>query len=89
MHEVISQRLWFGNAFDARNVSRLHAIGVVAVVDLAFEEPPASLSHDLMYCRMPLVDGDRNNDSFVSAAISTTSLLIRSELPTLVACSAA
>ena len=88
MREVIPERLWFGNSIDARDLSRLHDLGIVAVIDLAHEEPPASLSRDMMYCRFPVVDGDRNNDWFVYAAVDTTATLIRSQLPTLVACSA-
>ena len=88
MYDVIPTRLWIGNALDARNTSGFHEYGIVSVVDLAYEESPATIGRDMMYCRFPLVDGDRNSEHFVYAAVSTTATLIRMELPTLVACHA-
>jgi hypothetical protein len=78
----------FGNAIDARDMSRLHEAGIVAIVDVAAEEPAVSVARDMTYCRFPLVDGDRNNDHFVYAAVDTTATLIRKQVATLVACSA-
>ena len=60
MREVIPKLLWFGNALDARDTARLYDAGVVAIVDLAYEEVPELSSRDMIYCRFPLVDGDRN-----------------------------
>ena len=51
MREVLPGRLWFGNANDARDISRLHQAGVVAIVDVAAEEPPVTVAHDMTYCR--------------------------------------
>ena len=50
--------------------------------------PPVTVARDMTYCRFPLVDGDRNNDHFVYAAVDTTATLIRKQVATLVACSA-
>jgi protein-tyrosine phosphatase len=88
MREIIKQKLWLGNAADARNVRRLLQTGVVAVVDLALEEPAAALARDLVYCRIPLVDGAGNPPERLATAIGMTAALIRQQTPTLVACSA-
>ena len=40
MQEVVTGRLWIGNAGDARNAAAVLAAGIRAVVDLAMEQPP-------------------------------------------------
>jgi protein-tyrosine phosphatase len=88
MREIISHQLWLGHAIDVRDVRRLHDAGIKAVVDLAYEEPCAQLSRDMLYCRFPLIDGADNSPKLLATAISTTLSLIRKEIPTIVACSA-
>lgn len=87
MREVIPKQLWLGNALDVRNPPELHELGVVAVVDLALEEPPSQLSREMTYCRFPLLDGAGNATTLLSAAIATTALFIHKRIPTLVGCS--
>lgn len=67
MREVIVNRLWIGNALDARDVSGVLRLGIEAVVDLAIEEPPIQYPRDLVYCRFPLVDGAENSPSVLRA----------------------
>jgi len=86
MREIIPQKLWLGDAMDARNLVRLHDIGIVAVVDLAREELPPQVTRDMTYCRFPLIDGAGNAPELVSAAIETISSLIRKQVTTLVSC---
>lgn len=87
MRDVLPGKLWIGNARDARDLAAVHDRGIRAVIDLAAEEPPALLSRDIVYCRFPLLDGLGNPPWLLHAAIRTTAGLIRSGVPTLVACS--
>ena len=88
MREVIPQKLWIGNAMDARDVTRVLDLGITAIVDLTIEEPPVPFPRDVVYCRFPLIDGAGNSSAVLRAAIETTAILITSETPTLVACGA-
>lgn len=87
MRQVSADCLWLGTARDARDIRALHDHGVRAVIDLAAEEPPAQLSRDLVYCRLPLLDGEGNPEWLLQAAIETTARCIERRVPTLVACS--
>jgi protein-tyrosine phosphatase len=87
MREVRPQ-LWIGNALEARDLARVLELGIEALVDLAIEEPPASLVRELIYCRIPLLDGAGNSPQKLRLAVETVSSLIRAKIPTLVACGA-
>jgi len=41
--------LWIGNALESRDLTRVLELGMEALVDLAIEEPPASLVRELTY----------------------------------------
>jgi hypothetical protein len=86
VRRILEYPLWLGHSGDARDLAAVHAAGILAVVDLALDEPPAVATRDLVYCRFPLLDGPGNPSWLLRAAIETTALLIRSETPTLVAC---
>lgn len=88
MHELITERLWIGNAMDARNPKHLIDLGVSAIVDLAYEESPAQLPRQLVYCRFPLNDGGGNEPKVLTQVLQTTVNLVHNEIPTLIACSA-
>lgn len=88
MREVIPEKLWIGNALDARDVTGVLGLGIAAIVDLAIEEPPIQFPRDVAYCRFPLMDGSGNQMAILRAAIETTATFIDSGTPTLVACSA-
>lgn len=87
MREIISQTLWIGNARDARDVKSVLDLGISAIIDLAMEEPPVTFPREIIYCRLPLVDGEENNPSVLQTAIETLVRFIHAEVPTLVACS--
>lgn len=87
MRRIGDYALWIGNRGDLSDPRALHTTGIEAIVDLAGDERPVNLTRDLLYCRFPLVDGSGNSARLVKAAIETTSELIRSEFPLLVACS--
>jgi protein-tyrosine phosphatase len=88
MYEVIPQSLWIGNAMDARNPRLVLDTGIAAVVDLAYEEPPAQLPRELIYCRFPLLDGLGNDPALLRLAVDAVQRLQAARTPTLVACSA-
>ena len=88
MHEVISGRLWIGNAVEARDLGRLLEMGVAALVDLAIEELPPSVVRELVYCRIPLIDGASNPPERLQLAVQTVASLVRQDTPTLVFCGA-
>ncbi len=86
MREVIPQRLWLGNAGDARNPGRVLDAGITAVVNLAGEELPPNLPRDVIYCHFPVVDGPDNPPQLLEIAIRTVATLLEEEVPTLVYC---
>lgn len=88
MIEVQSNSLWIGNAFDAREPRKLFEQEIAAVVDVAYEELPAQLPRQLIYCRFPLLDGAGNEPRLLRHALRTVSDLLESAIPTLLACSA-
>jgi protein-tyrosine phosphatase len=88
MHEVVAQRLWIGNARDARTPQALFESGIAAVVDLAYEESIAVLPREIVYCRFPLTDGSGNDAHLLQLAVDTVVKLLAGETPTLVACGA-
>ncbi len=73
---------------DARNRASVLAFSIEAVVDLAIEELPSPISRELLYFRIPLIDGCGNSQAHLKLAIDTIRHLIASETPTLIACSA-
>lgn len=87
MRAVIPEVLWIGNARDAREVAEVIRAGFKAVVDLAMEEPAAVYHRDMVYCRLPLVDGEGNEPWLLRLAVHTVAQLVRGQSPTLVVCS--
>jgi len=88
MREAITNCLWIGNAMEARDISAVLDLRIVAIVDLAMEEPPIHCPRDIVYCRIPLVDGSGNRPEIIRAAVDLTASLIDSRVPTLIACGA-
>jgi len=88
MRAITPGLLWIGNALEARDVRAVLSLGVKAVVDLAANELPIQYPRDIAYCRFPLIDGKGNDQALLRLAVFTTAELVRSRVPTLVACSA-
>ncbi|MEO1998677.1 MAG: protein phosphatase [Planctomycetaceae bacterium] len=88
MHQIQPHLLWVGHAFDVREPRPVFDAEIAAVVDVAFEEPPAQLPRQLIYCRFPLNDGGGNDASVLLQAVQTIVDLIDSGTRTMVACSA-
>jgi hypothetical protein len=88
MREILSNLLWIGNTRDSHDVKNVFHLGIAAVIDLALEEPPVRLTREIIYCRLPLIDGAENQPVVLATAVETVARLIQEEVPTLVACSA-
>ena len=88
MREILPRLLWIGNARDARDLNQVLDLGITAVVELAREEPPISYPREIVYCRLPLIDGDENQTVVLQTALTTVARFISADLPTLVSCSA-
>lgn len=88
MIEIEPGKLWLGNSGDVRDARRLFDAEIAAIVDVAWDEPPASLPRELIYCRFPLVDSDGNLVEVLTLAVQTVVNLLSTGTPTLVACSA-
>ncbi len=88
MREVISERLWIGNAGDARDPGGVLDAGVTALVNLAAEELSPTLPRDILYCHFPLVDGPGNSSAIMKIAADTVVSLLREKVGTLVYCGA-
>jgi hypothetical protein len=88
MRQVRSERLWIGNVNHVRDLKQALSAGIAAVVDVACDDPCVTVPRSLVFCRFPLIDGTGNPDWLLRAAISTTAQMLRSQQPTLVACSA-
>ena len=88
MHEIEPGRLWIGNAVEAPDLTRVLRLGVEAVVDLAMQELPLLATRELVYLRIPIVDGGGNDASHLGIAIDAVVQLLRRKIPTLVFCSA-
>ena len=68
--------------------ARLLRTGIAAVVNLAAEEPSPALPRVMIYCRLPIMDGEQDDGSVLDLAIQTVVSLLRKQIPTLVHCSA-
>ena len=88
MREILPSQLWIGNAGDGRDPQRLLAAGVVAVINLAAEEPSPILPRSMIYCHFPLVDGPQDDEGVLDMAIQTVVSLLKKRVPTLVYCGA-
>ena len=88
MRQVPGYQLWLGHVGDARDLRTVLSTGILAVVDLALNESPATVTRELAYCRFPLLDGNGNAPWLVRAAVDTVAGLLRSGTPTLLFCGA-
>lgn len=88
MQELLPGKFWIANVVEARDLRRVHELGAQAICDLAIEEPPIPLTRELIYCRMPILDGGDNTAERLRLAVATVVRLLRDETPTLLFCSA-
>ncbi|MCX7428668.1 MAG: dual specificity protein phosphatase [Planctomycetia bacterium] len=88
MREIRPGRLWLGNAGDGRDPERLLRAGVVAVMNVALEEPSPELPRSMIYCHFPLMDGAQEVHGMLDVAVHALVSLLKSQVPTLVYCGA-
>ncbi len=88
MREILPNQLWIGNAGDGRDPERLLQAGVVAVVNLAAEEPSPNLPRSMIYCHFPLTDGAPDDLRVLDMVIQVVVSLLKRQIPTLVYCGA-
>jgi protein-tyrosine phosphatase len=88
MHELCSGLLWIGNAGDILELQSVFDAGIRAIIDVAYEEAVSSVPRQLVYCRFPLNDGGGNDRKVILNALHTATNLLRSGIPTIIACSA-
>lgn len=88
MRRIPPHLVWVGNARDARDERRLSERSICAVIDLAIDEPPAQLGHEMLYTRIPLMDGSGNPRWLLRSAIRAVAGAVGDKVPTLVACRA-
>jgi len=86
MHQIKPHLLWAGHAGDGRNLQEIFDQRIRAIVQLALEEPPMQPLRDLIFCRIPLIDGTGNDPVLLNLAIDTVATLLRSRIATLVCC---
>jgi protein-tyrosine phosphatase len=88
VRQVSPYWLWLGHAGDGRDFRAIYDAGIRAVVQLALEEPALQPPRDLVYCRIPLLDGSGNADDALFLAVRTVADLLRRRVPALVCCGA-
>jgi protein-tyrosine phosphatase len=88
MREILPSQLWIGNAGDGRDPERLLWAGVVALINVAAEEPSPVLPRSMVYCHFPLTDGVPDDPRVLGVAIQTVVSLLNEQIPTLVYCGA-
>ncbi len=88
MREILPNQLWIGNAGDGRNAEHLLQNGVVAVINLAAEEPSPNLPRSTIYFHFPLTDGAPDDLNVLDMAIQSVVFLLKKQIPTLVYCGA-
>jgi protein-tyrosine phosphatase len=88
VRQVSPYWLWLGHAGDGGNFPAIYDAGIRALVQLALEEPALQPPRELLYCRIPLLDGAGNRDDTLFLAVRTVADLVQRRVPTLVCCGA-
>lgn len=88
MRRVHPHQLWIGHSLSTRDAALLRAEGIRALVDVAGNPPPAGLTADFQYQRIPIADGSENSAETLRHAIQLVAALIRDGVPVMVACAA-
>lgn len=87
MRQVAGRALWIGNPGDTRDARMVLDAGIEAVIELADNEPMATLPREIVRCRFPLSDGGENPAWLLRMAAESVAVLLRAEVPVLVCCS--
>ncbi|MBP3957484.1 hypothetical protein J8F10_19730 [Gemmata sp. G18] len=81
MRQISGYPLWVGSVADIRDLRGVLSAGIEAVVDLALNEPVATVTRELVYCRFPLVDGAGNSPWVLRAAVEAVAGFVRAGFP--------
>jgi hypothetical protein len=84
VRQVPGHPLWLGHVGDAQDVRAVLAVGVLAVIDLAGNEPPIDYPRDVANARFPLVDGTGNPPWLLRSAVACLIEWLTDRIPTLV-----
>lgn len=87
MRQIGHRSLWVGHAGDLRDPSALLSTGVEAVIELADNEPLATLPRELIRCRFPISDSGDSPPWLLRLAVESVAALLKADVPTLVCCS--
>src|SRR5262245_15741468 len=87
MRQVADRQLWIGHAGDLNNPRGILTLGIQAVIELADNEPFATLPRDLIRCRFPINDGNDQSLWLLRMAAETTAAFLREQVPVIVCCS--
>src|ERR1051325_8186808 len=88
MIQIEPYSLWLGHAGDCRETAKVLDAGIQAVVQLAIEEPPAQFPRDIIFIRIPLLDGSGNPPEALRLVITVVQHLLSTAVPILLCCSA-
>jgi protein-tyrosine phosphatase len=86
MTQISPHLLWVGHAGDGRDYAAVFRNGIRALVQLSAEDPPERPPRELVYVRVPLIDGAGNDLEHVRLAVEIVTHLLRRRIPTLVFC---
>jgi protein-tyrosine phosphatase len=88
MTQIMPYPLWVGHAGEGAEFRQVFDAGIKALVQLAAEELPSQPPRELIFCRIPLVDGAGNRPEMLTLAIGTVANLLRRHFSVLVSCGA-
>lgn len=88
MREIIPGWLWIGNSRAANDIRGVLSVGVAAVIDLAMEEPAIVYPRDIIYCRLPLIDGEGNSSAVINMAVDLAATCLAERIRLLICCGA-
>jgi len=87
MREIVPGWLWIANTRAANDISSVLSMGVTAVIDLAIEEPVIVYPRDIIYCRLPLIDGEGNSSKRLNMVIDLAATCLTDRIRLLIRCS--
>jgi len=88
MKSVFDSNLSIGNVSEGHNTQLLFDQEIESLVDLAYEEKPASYPREIFHLRIPLIDGQGNSRLRIRIAIISVAEIIRADSKALIFCSA-
>jgi hypothetical protein len=88
MRQLAGRSIWIGNSSDLRDVPKVMATGIEALIELSASETFAVFPRELIRCRFPLHDGEANPVWLLRFACESLATFLHANVPVLVCCSA-